>query len=201
LVSLVAEVLAEIGSAPDRIDLVAISDGPGSFTGLRVAAAWVKGLARVRPMPVRTASTLLVRAMAAREQAELVMGVGSALRGELFAAGYRFGSTGSVDTVFEPVVLAPGSAPPADFRPDAVVGDVPPEVLARWPFESKTIIGPPAGFPDAGQLIALVGLPGGTRLVADLGPWEPQYGRPAEAQAKWELQHGRALSDSNRGSG
>jgi tRNA threonylcarbamoyladenosine biosynthesis protein TsaB len=27
----------------------------------------------------------------------------------------------------------------------------------------------------------------------DLGSWEPSYGRLAEAQVKWETQHGRPL--------
>jgi hypothetical protein len=29
---------------------------------------------------------------------------------------------------------------------------------------------------------------------ADLAAWEPDYGRPAEAQARWEAAHGRALA-------
>ncbi|MBA2626768.1 MAG: hypothetical protein H0U85_02070, partial [Gemmatimonadales bacterium] len=36
-------------------------------------------------------------------------------------------------------------------------------------------------------------LEGGTRLISDVHAWEPVYGRPAEAQAKWELAHGRSL--------
>jgi tRNA threonylcarbamoyladenosine biosynthesis protein TsaB len=30
--------------------------------------------------------------------------------------------------------------------------------------------------------------------AADLGTWEPNYGRLAEAQVKWEAAHGRALT-------
>jgi hypothetical protein len=39
-----------------------------------------------------------------------------------------------------------------------------------------------------------------SRLAAappvDLATWEPQYGRVAEAQAKWEREHGRPLTGS-----
>ena len=49
------------------------------------------------------------------------------------------------------------------------------------------MIAPPEGAPRARALIGLVGLarwgaPG--RVVAT---WEPVYGRPAEAQARWEM--------------
>jgi hypothetical protein len=30
--------------------------------------------------------------------------------------------------------------------------------------------------------------------VADLASWEPSYGRLAEAQVKWEAEHGRPLA-------
>ena len=47
LVSLGATVdglLADQGLAPQDIERVALVAGPGSFTGLRIALAWVKGL-------------------------------------------------------------------------------------------------------------------------------------------------------------
>ena len=33
----------------------------------------------------------------------------------------------------------------------------------------------------------------GTERVEDVAGWEPEYGRPAEAQAVWEKKHGRPL--------
>ena len=36
------------------------------------------------------------------------------------------------------------------------------------------------------------------RLVAEPLTWEPEYGRPAEAQALWEARHGRALPHPSR---
>jgi hypothetical protein len=37
--------------------------------------------------------------------------------------------------------------------------------------------------------------------VHELDDWEPTYGRPAEAQVRWEAAHGRSLSDSARDAG
>jgi hypothetical protein len=42
----------------------------------------------------------------------------------------------------------------------------------------------------------LDGVPGGIREVPDVFAFEPDYGRPAEAQTRWERSHGRAMPDS-----
>jgi hypothetical protein len=50
------------------------------------------------------------------------------------------------------------------------------------------------------KLIELAAMEGGIRKVEDALGWEPVYGRPAEAQARWESAHGRPLPDSVGGS-
>ena len=80
------------------------------------------------------------------------------------------------------------------------MGDVPAAV--REALERATglaMIVPPAGASRATALIALAGVTGGTREVVEPSKWEPFYGRPAEAQARWEIAHGRALPDSAGG--
>ena len=46
------------------------------------------------------------------------------------------------------------------------------------------------------MLLDLVGRPGGAVRVEPVEGWQPVYGRPAEAQARWETAHGRPLPDS-----
>jgi tRNA threonylcarbamoyladenosine biosynthesis protein TsaB len=185
LLSALSACLARAGAAREAIEGIVLADGPGSFTGLRVGAAAAKALVRVRPVPLWTAPSLLVCAAARPAEEGVILAVSNALRGELFAAAYRFGP-GMVETVLAPTVVAP------------------PELSARAPMPSR-IVGPAAPtlgaeptWPDAGDLLALVGLAGGVTLVSDPAGWEPEYGRPAEAQAQWERTHGRPLADPTR---
>ena len=197
LAPLVEEALAELSLPLAALAGVVVSDGPGSFTGLRVAAAFAKGLARPRRLPLWTVSTLMVRAAgalgASGQSGGLVVGVGSALRGELYAGAYRFRASG-VETAMAPRVLAPGGPLPLADPVALVVGDVEPALLDGWPWTGGARrLGPPAGLPRALALLDLVGRPGGAHRIDDPASWEPCYGRPAEAQAKWERTHGRPL--------
>jgi tRNA threonylcarbamoyl adenosine modification protein YeaZ len=171
---------AELGYG--HLEGLVLADGPGSFTGLRVGATVVRALIRVRPIPCWVTPSLLVCA-AAEGGSEPVLAVSNALRGDLYAAVYRF-RPGAVETLMSPDVL-----------PVA-------EVLRRAPLPGR-VVGPAAatlgglpGWPDAGCMLGLVGTAGGVRLVAEPASWDPEYGRPAEAQAKWERDHGRNLVHS-----
>src|SRR5438094_324012 len=55
--------------------------------------------------------------------------------------------------------------------------------------------------PNATTLLSLVARAGATRQLDDPLAAEPLYGRPAEAQAKWEARHGRPLPDPSRPAG
>jgi gamma-glutamyltranspeptidase len=70
-------------------------------------------------------------------------------------------------------------------------------MLERW--SGRPAVGPPDGAPHARCLIDLVGRKGGAVRVEDAGSWEPVYGRPAEAQARWEMTHGSPLPNSSGG--
>src|SRR5918996_1302883 len=101
---------------------------------------------------------------------------------------------GRVVTELEPGVWRPEILAAMGLAPDALVGEAPPparETLERA--TGLTMITPPEGAPRATALIGLAAIEGGTREVPSVLEWEPVYGRPAEAQARWEIAHGRPL--------
>ena len=49
LLPLIEGLLGDAGIARAEVERIAMADGPGGFTGLRVGAALVKALARARP--------------------------------------------------------------------------------------------------------------------------------------------------------
>ena len=181
-----------------------VGDGPGSFTGLRIGWAAAKGLAQEAGLELRAIPSLLAAAAGAALKlgAEPVAACFDALRGQVYGALYVF-HPDRVETLFAPAVLTVEElARDAPVRPRLVVGDGAvryADQVSRWigaapaPLESL----PPA----ATLLLALLEREGTGRTIADPATAEPAYGRPAEAQARWEARHGRPLPDSPRPAG
>ncbi|HEX6645178.1 MAG TPA: tRNA (adenosine(37)-N6)-threonylcarbamoyltransferase complex dimerization subunit type 1 TsaB, partial [Gemmatimonadales bacterium] len=104
---------------------IVIADGPGSFTGLRVGAAIAKALAHSRGVPVFSAPSLMARALAASAgKAEPVVVTSNALRGDVYAAVYRF-RPAAVETLVAPRVVAAGELDTIVPRNAIVSGDRP----------------------------------------------------------------------------
>jgi len=70
----IMEVLQEAGIVLRDVQAVAVTAGPGSYTGLRVGMATAKGLCYTLKIPLITENTLLVMAWAAREKQLLMTG-------------------------------------------------------------------------------------------------------------------------------
>jgi tRNA threonylcarbamoyladenosine biosynthesis protein TsaB len=196
LLPMIQSLLRRAGASLDDVHGIVLSDGPGSFTGLRVGASAVKALVQARGLPLWVAPSLLVRAAGAEGDGGVVLAVSSALRGEVYAAAYRFAGD-EIHTELIPSVRKPADLIGGSLRPQTVVGEAPAEIIsALEAWVGRPVIGPPLGSPHAARLLSLVGRPGGARLVGAVAEWEPVYGRPAEAQARWEKAHGRPLPDS-----
>ena len=83
LVQNVADLLARANSAAGELDGIVVGLGPGSFTGLRVALATVKGLALAVGCPVYGTSSLAIQAASCSHDRVLV--VRDARRGRFYA--------------------------------------------------------------------------------------------------------------------
>ena len=187
LLPMIDEVLARFGATARDVSTIAVADGPGSFTGIRVSFAAAKALASEGATLV-TAPSLLVRAagLDVSSSPRRVLAVSSALRGEVYAGIWRIDSN-RIEEVMAPKTISPrdiASLPPFD----RAVGDGPEDFLS--------VVKAAREWPEAATLLQLITVPGGARVIDAPLDFEPHYGRPAEAAAKWEREHGRPLPDS-----
>jgi tRNA threonylcarbamoyladenosine biosynthesis protein TsaB len=163
----VAGLLAARGAGPRDLAGVCVADGPGSFTGLRIGAAFAKGLCRALGVPLLVAPSLVGAAVQAarRSGAGLPRDVVvryDALRGEWYRAVYCVAASGIV------VLVPPGLSP--------VSGGDDPSVSGALVATERDA--------SAAALLSCVGRPGGPVAVAGPGVWEPVYGRLAAAEAR-----------------
>ena len=97
---------------PGQLDAIAFGRGPGSFTGVRIAASVVQGIALGADLPVVAVSTLAVLAQGAlRETGEAgVLAALDARMDEVYWAVYRADANRLPDRVGEETVCKPVSA-------------------------------------------------------------------------------------------
>jgi len=88
LVPQIAALLAKHGFNKDDIGGFAVVAGPGSFTGVRVGLAAIKGLAEVLAKPIAAVSLLEAVAVSGRSQGRLTAAL-DAGRGEVYAGQYE----------------------------------------------------------------------------------------------------------------
>lgn len=102
LFELADQALAQAGIGFPDIDLFAVCNGPGSFTGIRVGLAAVQGWARAFRRPAKGVNLLEAMVEQAQPHADWAVPVLDARRGEFFAGFYRrTAKPGSAQSCFE----------------------------------------------------------------------------------------------------
>jgi tRNA threonylcarbamoyladenosine biosynthesis protein TsaB len=104
LMSTVDRVLRDTGLAIADMNGYAVAIGPGSFTGLRIGLAAVKGLALVTGKPVAAVPTLQALAWNLPYAAYPICPMLDARKNEVYAATYRFEGTTLVHVMAEAVL-------------------------------------------------------------------------------------------------
>src|SRR5690606_13682330 len=91
LVPLIGDVLRYGAIAPRDVDAVAVSAGPGSYTGLRIGASTAKGLVTAVDAELVAVPSLEALASAAADligESDMLLAVFGARRDEVFAAAF-----------------------------------------------------------------------------------------------------------------
>ena len=91
-----AQLLAEIGWQPRDVQLVAVAEGPGSFTGLRIGVTTAKAFAYAVGCEIVGVPTLLAIAWRAPQAVSRLTVVLDAERRELFVGSYERGPSGEM---------------------------------------------------------------------------------------------------------
>ena len=173
LMPAVADCVAALPDGMRSVQRIVCGAGPGSFTSLRIAASIAKGICHARGIPLFKVSSLALIVASAEDRAKpgKYMVSLDAMRGESFAAVVEVGEDGSIPAAV-PFEIVPSSklAEKARSAGAGLLSGVPHASGVARLLQSVLAAGP-----------------------VDLAAWEPDYGRAAEAQVKWEATHGRPL--------
>jgi tRNA threonylcarbamoyladenosine biosynthesis protein TsaB len=175
----VDRLLGDLGWRPADLEALAVSIGPGSFTGLRIGVSAAKGLALALSLPIAAVPTLDALAAGLPFAALPVCPVLDARKGEVYAGLYRW-SGNQMRREWGPLALAPAELARRLVEPAILCGDGVAAVdcpLAR--------LAPPARRLPSAACVGQVGLAmvraGQVVGAAEL---EPVYLRPSEAELR-----------------
>jgi tRNA threonylcarbamoyladenosine biosynthesis protein TsaB len=174
--------LASAGCRRTDIGGIVVGAGPGSFTGVRIAAATAKALVHAWSVPLHAWSSLAMVAAGCGQRGRRLVPMFDARRGEVYAACYRLATDGLG------TLLPPFAAPIEELlervQPeDALfVGEGAVLHADRIQARGGTVAAGPASLPRPAALLWLAARQPDAGQVARPSVWEPGYVRASGAQ-------------------
>ena len=189
LMPLIARVMKEAGVPFAALDRIAVTTGPGSFTGLRVGLAAARGISLAAERPVVGVTTLSAYAAPAfSENGEdpIICAIDARHDQVYFQV---VGGNGS--PLIEPKLATVAEALEASrFGAPHLLGDAAKTLAARWPADAPPPIRVAAqAAPDIGWVARL-----GAASNPATAPARPCYLRPADARSPGKQPHRPAQS-------
>ena len=181
---------AETGCGPADISRLVVGSGPGSFTGVRIAASLAKGIRAALGVELFAYSSLAAIAAGSGVTGR-VCAVIDARRGQVYAAGFEVEAESSGDRrltgfserfppIAEPLTETLSRLVPASDW--SLAGAIPEPSVATVRAAGVVLLPASAGRPSASALIQLAsGFPELGR-VGDPAAWEPRYVRASSAE-------------------
>jgi tRNA threonylcarbamoyladenosine biosynthesis protein TsaB len=183
----VEEVLQRASITPAQLDAIAISEGPGSYTGVRIGVTLAKTLAWSLQIPLVGVSSLKALAANARILDGIICPLFDARRSNVYAAAYKGNTLETViDDMHDQIEGLLDKLKALDTPVLFIGADVAMyEEKIKETLAEKALFAPATlNLPRASELIALAeeqALPD----VAATHHFVPQYRRIAEAEANW----------------
>ena len=183
---MVADCLGDGKAAVRDLQRVVCGAGPGSFTSLRVAASIAKGIAVGASIPLFSVPSLSLIVADLNESDGRWLAVLPAMRGEVYVSLYELNGGGAARDSGTGDHRRRRSGERGCADGCAIVGHT-----NQNQNGALRVTRSPHARGAARMMETIVG-----RGPVDIDSWEPQYGRLAEAQVKWEAAHGRPLPAS-----
>jgi tRNA threonylcarbamoyladenosine biosynthesis protein TsaB len=179
----IRELLAEAGWRPRDVQLVAVTVGPGSFTGLRIGVTTAKVLAYAVGAEVLGVNTLEVIAHQAPADTQVLWAVLDAHRDQVFAARFVRSADGSLACDRPTAVIGTTAWLTSLVPGEVVTGPMLEKLADRLP--TGVIPAPPCSLRPTASVVGRLALrlhSGGHR--GDLWKLVPLYYRPSAAEEK-----------------
>lgn len=197
LMPLVEELLNRLDLSPKDLTALTLSLGPGSFTGLRIGLAAVKGLASGLDLPIYAVDSIKTLAYGAYGYQGIIVPMVDALRGGYYTGIYTF-EKGEIITLMDPIILTFEEIKEKlmdERREIMIMGDVvykiPKEDLL---FNDQVIIAPRhLHIPKASHLPDLLWQQILDGRAEDIHTLVPLYMRKSQAENEYEKKKGRLI--------
>jgi tRNA threonylcarbamoyladenosine biosynthesis protein TsaB len=186
LLPLIDTALRQAGCALRDLDAIAVSSGPGSFTGLRVGVSVAKGIACATGLRLVAVPTLEALARTVADHHGVICSLLDARKGELYAACFESSAQGW-RRLSPDALVTPESLSAISYTPRVILGDAvtPYAAALRDRFGREVTLLPFETYGPRGGVVATMGW---ERLqaghVSDLPSLEPSYVRRAEAELR-----------------
>lgn len=186
LLEAVDAVLAEAGAQLKDLDGLAVTVGPGYFTGLRIGLATALGLALGLGLKMAGLSSLRLLAAGAPEFDGDLWALADARRGLLYAARYRPGRP-EPERMGQEMAISPDKVAGLIKGPALLVGDGARQYFAQLAGGGVELAPERFDRTDAGLLARLGAGRLGRGLGRDPGEISPSYLRPSDAEVRFGL--------------